>query len=90
MLACKAYYSAGLFIPFETLEIPEGSQAIITVIDFPSEYIEETTEDSQTTSRRQKEAIAFFQDLIQDSEPLPPEFDEILSHRMDIKRSLAL
>ena len=41
MQACKAYYNNGQFIPFETVKIPEGSHAIITILDFPIIDLEE-------------------------------------------------
>ena len=87
MQACRAYYSEGRFIPFEPLNIPEGSKAIITVLDFPMESIDGSPED---TSRRQKEAVACFRDVVRNSDPLPPEFDEIMNQRVSIKRELHL
>ena len=87
MQACRAYYNNGRFIPFESLEIPEGSQAIITVLDFPAENIDESPMD---VSRRQKEAIARFRDVMRNSDPLPSEFDEIMNQRVNIKRELDL
>ena len=87
MQACRAYYSDGRFIPFEPLDIPEGSKAIITVLDFPVESIDGSQED---VSRRQKEAVSRFRNVVQNSEPLPPEFDEIMSERVNIKRELDL
>jgi predicted DNA-binding antitoxin AbrB/MazE fold protein len=33
MQAYRAYYDGGRFVPLEAVEIPEGSQAIITVLD---------------------------------------------------------
>ena len=87
MQACRAYYNDGRFIPFVPLDIPEGSQAIITVLDFPVERIDVSLEDA---SRRQKEAVARFRDVVRNSEPLPSEFDEIMSQRVNIKRELDL
>jgi predicted DNA-binding antitoxin AbrB/MazE fold protein len=87
MQACRAYYNNGRFVPFEPLEIPEGSQAIITVLDFPMVSIEGSPED---VSSRQKVAIARFREVVRNSEPLPPEFDEILCQRVNIKRELNL
>ena len=87
MQACRAYYSDGRFIPFEPLDIPEGSKAIITVLDFPVERIDDSLEN---VSRCQKEAVARFRDIVRNSDPLPPEYDEIMSQRVNIKRELDL
>ena len=87
MQACKAYYNDGRFIPFEPLDIPEGCHAIITVLDFSVERIDVSPED---VSRRQKKAVSRFRDVVQNSEPLPPEFDKIMSQRVNIKRELDL
>ena len=35
MQAYKAIYNKGQFVPLEPVTIPEGSNAIITVLDFP-------------------------------------------------------
>ena len=78
MQACRAYYEKGRFIPFEPLEIPEGSQAIITVLDSSAESIHKIPGD---ISDRQKKAVARFRDIIRNSDPLPPEFDNIMNQR---------
>ncbi|MCL2421616.1 MAG: DUF2281 domain-containing protein [Defluviitaleaceae bacterium] len=31
----RAYYDEGSFVPYEPVTIPKGSQAIITILDFP-------------------------------------------------------
>jgi predicted DNA-binding antitoxin AbrB/MazE fold protein len=33
MQACKAYYNNGLFVPVGFGKLPEGTQAIITILD---------------------------------------------------------
>ena len=35
MQAVKAYYDDGKFIPTQPVKIPNGSQAIVTMLDFP-------------------------------------------------------
>jgi len=85
MQAYRAYYNEGRFIPLEQLEVPEGSHAIVTVLDFPQESIERLSED---VSNNQKEAIMRFRDVVRNSEPLPPEFDEIMNQRVNIKSEL--
>jgi len=78
MQACRAYYEKGRSIPFEPLKIPEGSQAIITVLDSSAESIHKIPGD---ISDRQKEAVARFRDIKRNSDPLPPEFDDIMNQR---------
>ena len=34
MQTIKAYYNEGTFTPFESVMIPQGSHAIITILDF--------------------------------------------------------
>ena len=80
MQAYRAYYEAGGFIPLDKIDIPEGSQAIVTVL-------EESPED---ISRRQRAAMARFREAIQTSEPLPPEFDEAMKQRVNITREIDL
>jgi predicted DNA-binding antitoxin AbrB/MazE fold protein len=36
MQALRAIYNDGQFVMLENLDIPEGNQAIITVLDFPA------------------------------------------------------
>ena len=35
MQAVKAYYEEGKFIPFKPIKAPNGSHAIVTILDFP-------------------------------------------------------
>ena len=37
----RAYYDNGSFIPYEPVTIPKGSQAVVTVLDFPAEGVQE-------------------------------------------------
>ena len=89
MQACRAYYSEGRFIPLEPLDIPEGSQAIVTVIDFLTST-SRTADAPEDTNRRQREAVADFRNAVRNSGKLPPEFDEIMSQRVNIERELDL
>ena len=41
MQACKAYYSNGRFIPLGFGKLPEGTQAIITLLDEVPKSMEE-------------------------------------------------
>ena len=42
----RAYYDDGLFIPFEPVTIPKGSQVIVTVLDFLVEGLQESNEQN--------------------------------------------
>ena len=42
--AYLAYYSDGLFIPYESVTIPKGSQVVVTVLDFLPEGMQELNE----------------------------------------------
>ena len=85
MQAYKAYYDEGKFILFDHAEIQKGSQAIITVLDFPIEYA-----NNNKPNVRQKKALKKFREAIRSSEPLPPEFDEVINQRVNITRELDL
>lgn len=79
MQAYEGYFvENGQFVPLGDAHIPAGSRAIVTLLD-----------DSQAgVSRRQKAALARFRKSVRNSEPLPPEFDEIMSQRVNISREL--
>jgi len=83
--AYRAYFDDGKFIPFESVKIVKGSQVIVTVLDFPIEDVK-----SNKTSFRQKAALNKFREAIRNSDPLPPEFDEVMSQRVSITRELDL
>ena len=80
MQAYKAYFERGRFVPLVALEIPEGSQAIVTVLE----------ESPDEISRRQREAMRRFREAVRASGPLPPEFDEVMRDRTNITRELDL
>jgi len=80
MQAYRAYYKGGRFVPLDTVQLPEGSQAIVTVLE----------ESPEEICRRQREAMKQFRKAVQASEPLPPEFDEIMSQRVNITREIDL
>lgn len=59
MQAVKAYYDEGKFIPFKSIEIPKGSHAIVTILDFP---ITDEVKNTNNTSNLQIEAMRLFRD----------------------------
>jgi hypothetical protein len=80
MQAYRAYYEGGRVIPLGNPLIPEGSEIILTVLE------------PQTKSRaeRQREAFKRFMAAMENSPPLPDEFDEIISQRVNIRREVKL
>jgi predicted DNA-binding antitoxin AbrB/MazE fold protein len=75
MQACKAYYENGRFVPLEILKIPEGSEAIITVLD----------SKSKNEVDRRRDAWDNFFSIIEASDEPIPEFEKI-----QLKREVAL
>jgi hypothetical protein len=83
MQAYQGYTEDGKIIPLGNPAIPNGCRAIITILDEPLRL--------ESRLERQKKALrAFEKGLEQCTEPLPPEFDEILSKRVNITRELDL
>jgi len=72
MQAYKAVYNGGRFIPLEMLEIPEGSHAIITILDSP------VWDDNDNP---QLEAFDDFMAEIHGCGETVPEFERALLHR---------
>jgi len=64
--AYRAYYDEGLFVPYEPVVMPKGSQAIVTILDFPIE---------NDVSRRQMEAMRRFREEVRSSDEQVPEFE---------------
>ena len=68
MQAIKAYYNEGTFIPFEPVMIPQGSHAIITILDSvinQEEHIDEPMQDNNdfyTWQKRMEDALALSMD----------------------------
>jgi hypothetical protein len=78
--AYKAYYEGGRVIPRGNPFIPEGSELIITVTDAPL----------KSRAERQQEAFKRFMDSMNNTPPLPDEFDAILAQRLNITREADL
>ena len=74
MQAYRAYYEDGRFIPLDMPEIPKGSQAIITVLDFGHD----------DASRRQIEAMRRFREEIRGNGELVPEFERVQLRETEI------
>jgi hypothetical protein len=81
MQAYEGYFADnGRFVPLGEAIIPEGSRAIVTLLD----------EALEQNSNRQKNAVTRFRENMRNSKPLPPEFDEIIGKRVNINRELDL
>lgn len=81
MTAVRAVYDGNVFIPERPCNIVRGSEVTLTIETFNSSF-----------SEKQKKLAAFRQltgDLIElnRTNPLSPEFDEILSRRVSFRES---
>ena len=74
MQACEAYYQDGRFVPLEMLNIPEGSRAIVTILDAGRDDI----------SRRQIEAMRRFREEIRNCDEPVPEFERVKFREIEI------
>jgi predicted DNA-binding antitoxin AbrB/MazE fold protein len=79
MVAIRAVYDGNVFIPEKPCEIIKGSEVNLTIETITTGYYE-----------KQKKLAALRQlsrDLIElnETDPLPPEFDEILSQRVHLR-----
>jgi len=84
MSTVKAYYDGITFFPIETLDIPVG-KVVNLIID------EEKTPDSEIAQKLAQ--LAYINNNLKDlneTEPLPSEFDEILTQRVNFTRVLDL
>ena len=80
MQAYEGYFEDGRFFPLGGAVVPDGRRVIVTVLD----------ESRGDVGKRQKAALARFREAMRNSEPLPPEFDEVMSRRVNITRELDL
>ena len=84
MQAFQGYFKNGRFIPQNNARIPEDKLAIVTVMDTPA-----PTEE-MLRLQRWEAWRTFIRKIEEDDEDLPPEFEEILSHRFNISREIEL
>ena len=84
MSTVKAYYDGRRFVPIEPVAVRKGR--IINL-----QIVSEETEEARTAAR-----LAAFIQLTDDihetnkTDPLPPEFDEIMGKRVNFARDLGL
>lgn len=84
MPSVKAYYDGTTFFPIEALTIPKGTVVNLTIDD------EKTLSPEIAKKLAQLECIENNLEKLNETEPLPPEFDKILAQRVNFARELAL
>jgi len=84
MSTVRAYYDGITFFPIETLNIPKGKVVNLT--------IDEEDSPSPEIARKLAQLACINSNLenLNETEPLPQEFDEILAQRVNFSRVLDL
>ena len=84
MPTVKAYYDGTTFFPIETLNIHKGKVVNLTIGE------EETPSPEIARKLAQLTYINSNLEKLNETEPLSPEFDEIMAQRINITRVLDL
>jgi len=84
MSTVKAYYDGVTFFPIESPSIPKGKVVSLTINE------EKTSIPEIAQKLAQLAYINSSLEELNKIEPLPPEFDEILSKRINFTRALDL
>jgi len=84
MSTVKAYYDGVTFFPIEVLNIPTGRVVNLTIDE------EETPSPEIARKLAQLASINGNLEKLNETEPLPPEFDDILAQRVNFARTLDL
>ena len=84
MSTVKAYYDGIIFFPIEALNIPKGKVVNLTIDE------EETLNPEIAKKLAQLAYINSNLEKLNKTDPLPPEFDEILAQRVNFGRALDL
>ena len=84
MSTVKAYYDGITFFPIEALNIPKGKVVNLTIDE------EETISPEIAKKLAQLAYINSNLENLNKTDPLPPEFDEILAQRVNFERVLDL
>jgi hypothetical protein len=84
MSTVKAYYDGITFFPIEVLDIPTGKVVNLTIDE------EETPSPEVAKKLAQLASINGNLEKLNETEPLPPEFDAILAQRVNFARTLDL
>ena len=85
MSTVRAYYDGITFFPIEALDIPKGKVVSLTIDDE-----KETLAPEIAQKLAQLTYINRNLEKLNEVEPLPPEFDEILAQRVNFGRVLDL
>ena len=80
----KAYYDGITFFPIEAINIPKGKVVNLTISE------EETTSPEIAKKLAQLAYINSNLENLNKTDPLPPEFDEILAQRINFGKVLDL
>ena len=84
MSTVKAYYDGLTFVPIEPVFVPKGRIVSLSIVH------------EDTTCLKESEKLAAFKKLTQEihelnqAEPLTPEFDSMISKRVNFTRELNL
>jgi hypothetical protein len=84
MLTVKAYYDGATLFPIEALNIPKGKVVNLTINE------EENINPKIAQKLARLASINSNLEKLNETEPLPPEFDEILAQRVNFSRKLDL
>ena len=84
MSTVKAYYDGTAFFPIESLNIPMGRVVSLTIDE------EDTPSPEIARKLAQLASINDNLEKLNEAEPLPAEFDEILAQRVNFTRELYL
>jgi predicted DNA-binding antitoxin AbrB/MazE fold protein len=80
----RAYYDGAAFVPIEPCEMPKGTTVRLSIV-------REAVSEEETTHK-----LAVFECItenlreLDDIEPLPMDFDEIMSKRVNFSRDIGL
>jgi hypothetical protein len=84
MQTVKAYYDGTTLFPIESVDIPKGKVVNLTING------EETLNPKIAEKLAQLAAINSNFEQLNTTEPLPPEFDELLAQRVNFSGDLNL
>ena len=84
MSTVKAYYDGTTFFPIEALNIPVGKVVNLTIDE------DDTPSPEIARKLAQLTCLNSSFEKLNESEPLPLEFDEILAQRINFERVLEL
>jgi hypothetical protein len=84
MSTVKAYYDGITFFPIEALDLPKGKVVNLTIDE------DNALSPSIAKKLAQLAAINGNLEILNETEPLSPEFDKILAQRVNFSRDIDL